>query len=284
MVGIIQCQETIETEKRVIVRRIISGGESGVERAALDLAIQLGISHGGWVAAGRLVDDGLLPDQYRLTEVASVEGPGSAEANLEMSDGVLLMTRGALSGPSAAVHARAQAQNQPHLLIDLDRYTRFQSSLLINAWLKSKQIEILFITGPRDKEQPSIYRDTMECFRAAWWALMMVEPVATGKPSDARDGVPRTLADAVDRLMKVLPLKDKVTIANMGADEIAGLSTTLGRYVQKQFGIWDGNRDLMQSCMQTTNRKHLGDEEIAALIIDHLAQELKKTHVLRVLS
>lgn len=271
-------------ETHVIVRQIISGGASGVERAALDLAIQLGIAHGGWVAPGRLVDDGLLPDQYRLKEVAFAEGPTSAEANLKMSDGVILMTRGALSGPTAALHTQVQAHHHPHLLLDLERHSRFQSSLLINAWLKSKRVEILFITGPREEEQPSIYRDAMACFRAAWWALLMVEPVEVRNTSRVRDEAPRTLAQAVARLQEVLPLKDKVTIANMGADEITGLNTTLGRYVQKQFGIWDGNLDLMQSCMQSAQRKQLSDDEIAGLIIDHLAQELRRTHVLRVLS
>ena len=168
-------------------------------------------------------------------------------------------------------------------MIDFDRYTRFQSSLLINSWLRSKQVEVLFITGPRESEQPLIYRDTMECFRAAWWALMMVEPVVTPKPSDARDDVPRTLDEAVGRLQQVLPLKDKVTIANMSAAEIAGLGTTLGRYVQKRFGIWEGNPDLMRSCLQAAERQSLDDEEIAALIIERLARELQKTHSLRVI-
>ena len=255
-----------------------------MERAALDLAIQLGIAHGGWVAAGRIVDDGVLPNRYRLIEVAFSKGGASAEANLDMADGVLFIARGALAGPAAGLYRQVQDRDHPHLAIDLNAHTRFQSSLLINAWLKAQKVESLFITGPRENEQPGIYRDTMECFRAAWWALMMADPVEGQGPAADRDDLPRTLEDAVARLMQLLPLKDKVTIANMGADEIAGLSTTLGRYIQKQFGIWDGNRRLVQSCMQTANRTHLADEEIAALIIDHLAQALKKTHVIRVLS
>ncbi len=267
----------------MIVRQIISGGQSGVERAALDLAIQLGISHGGWVAPGRLVDDGLLSGQYRLREMAFPDGPSSAAANLEMADGILVMTRGGLSGEAADLYDQAQAHHHPHLLIDFDRNTRFQSSLLINSWLKAKQVEILFITGARETEKPGIYRDTMDCFRTAWWALLMAEPVAPGKKDAARDDMPRTLDEAVNRLLGELPLKDRVTIANMSTDEITGLGRTLGRYVQKRFGLWEGNRDLEQSCLQAANRKHLGEEEIAALIIDRLARELQKTHTLRVL-
>jgi hypothetical protein len=282
--GIDQGVGRIEPENRMIVRRIISGGESGVERAALDLAIQLGIAHGGRVASGRIVDDGVLPSRYRLVEVAFSKGAASAEANLDMADGVLFISRGEMAGPAASLYRQVRDRDYPHLAIDLNANSRFQSSLLINAWLKSQKVESLFITGPRENEQPGIYRDTMECFRAAWWALMMAEPVAGHRASTDRDDLPRTLNDAVTRLMQLLPLKDRVTIANMGADEIAGLSTTLGRYIQKQFGIWEGNHHLVQSCMQSVNRSHLADEEIAALIIDHLAQELKKTHVIRVLS
>ncbi len=89
--------------------------------------------------------------------------------------------------------------------------------------------------------------------------------------------------EAVARLLQELPLKDKVTIANMGADEIPGLKASLGRYVQKQFGLWEGNEDLIQSCRQAADHSQLADEEIAALIIDRLARELRKTHKLRVL-
>ncbi|MDJ0722377.1 MAG: putative molybdenum carrier protein [Desulfobacterales bacterium] len=267
----------------MIVRRIISGGQSGVERAALDLAIQLGIAHGGWVAPGRLVDDGLLPDHYRLKEMAFADGPVSADPNIEMADGVLLMARGALTGESAAVHAQAQARQRPCLALDLDRYTRFQSSLLINSWLKSRRVEILFITGPREQDQPSIYRDTMECFRAAWWTLMMVEPGEIASAPGAVGAQPRSLEEAVERLQRELPLKDKVTIANMRADEITGLMPTLGRYIQKHFGIWEGNPDLTRSCILAADRRHLADEDIAALIIEHLVRELRRTHTLRLI-
>ena len=272
-----------DPEKSMIVRKIVSGGRSGVERAALDLAIQLGISHGGWVPHGRVVDDGRLASRYRLTETGSTDGPQSDEANLKMSDGLLLLARGALMGPATRMLTEAQARHHPYLLIDLDRHTRFQSSLLINSWLKSEHIEILCISGPTENEDQRIYRDTIECFRTAWWALMMVEPVQSSYPQTNRAGRPHTMDEAVARLLQELPLKDKVTIANMGADEIPGLKASLGRYVQKQFGLWEGNEDLMQSCRQAADHPQLADEEIAALIIDRLARELRKTHKLRVL-
>ncbi len=267
----------------MIVRKIVSGGRSGVERAALDLAIQLGIAHGGWIPHGRMVDDGRLASRYRMTEAARNGGPVSDEANLEISDGLLLLTRGPLSGPATEVLAKAQAHQHPYLLIDLDRHTRFQSSLLINSWLKSEQIEVLFITGPTANEDHRIYRDTIECFRTAWWALMMAEPVPTRNSHETRPDQPCSLVEAVERLERELPLKDKVTIANMSADEILGLNATLGRYVQKQFGIWEGNGDLIRSCRQAADRPQLADDEIATLIIDRLARELRKTHKLRVL-
>ena len=267
----------------MIVRKIVSGGRSGVERAALDLAIQLGIAHGGWIPHGRMVDDGRLASRYRMTEAAQNGGPGSDEANLAISDGLLLLTRGPLSGPATEVLAKAQAHHHPYLLIDLDRHTRFQSSLLINSWLKSEQIEVLFITGPTANEDHRIYLDTIECFRTAWWALMMAEPVPTRNSHETRPDQPCSLVEAVERLERELPLKDKVTIANMSADEIIGLNATLGRYVQKQFGIWEGNGDLIRSCRQAADRPQLADDEIATLIIDRLARELRKTHKLRVL-
>ncbi len=267
----------------MIVRKIISGGRSGVERAALDLAIQLGISHGGWVPHGRMVDDGRLASRYRLSETALTDGLVSDEANLKMSDGLLLLSRGPLTGPATEVLAKAQDGQHPYLLIDLDRHTRFQSSLLINAWLKSEQIEVLYITGPTENEDHRIYLETIECFRTAWWALMMAEPVAPRDTNANLSDRPRSLDEALARLVRELPLKDKVTIANMRADEIQGLNATLGQYVQKQFGLWEGNGDLIQSCRQAADRPHLTDDEIVTLIIERLARKLRKTHNLRVL-
>ncbi len=267
----------------MIVRRIVSGGRSGVERAALDLAIQLGISHGGWVPPGRMVDDGRLASCYRLSETARDDGPVNDEANLKMSDGLLLLARGPLAGHAADVLALARTHQHPYLLIDLDGHTRFQSSLLINSWLKAERIEVLFITGPTANEDHRIYRDTIDCFRTAWWALMMAEPVDARQSRKSRPAPPHTLTEAVERLVQELPLKDRVTIANMSADEIPGLNTTLGRYVQKQFGLWENNRELIRSCRQAVDRPYLADDEITTLIIDRLARKLRKTHKLRVL-
>ncbi len=85
-----------------MVSKIVSGGQTGVDRAALDAAIKLGIAHGGWVPKGRLAEDGPLPETYRMRETASAAYSERTERNVIDSDGTLIISRGELTGGSEA--------------------------------------------------------------------------------------------------------------------------------------------------------------------------------------
>ncbi|MBW1842357.1 MAG: hypothetical protein JRI75_11290, partial [Deltaproteobacteria bacterium] len=93
---------------------------------------------------------------------------------------------------------------------------------------------------------------------------------------------PKTVAEAVSRLVSKLPLKDKTTIANMTADELESLSPTLGEYVRHFFMQWAGNKELMASC-RFVSKKDMPDENAASkIILEELWENLRKTHKLRI--
>ena len=72
-----------------MIQKIISGGQTGADQAALDAAIKLGISHGGWIPKGRITEHGPLPDRYKLQEMPTDSYPARTEQNIIDSDGTV---------------------------------------------------------------------------------------------------------------------------------------------------------------------------------------------------
>jgi Circularly permutated YpsA SLOG family len=101
-----------------VVRKIISGGQTGADRAGLDFAIEVGLAHGGYVAKGRKAEDGRIDEKYRLTELATNSCPERTKRNARQSDGtVILSLSDKLSGGSALILSYARQANKPVLHI-----------------------------------------------------------------------------------------------------------------------------------------------------------------------
>jgi hypothetical protein len=94
---------------------------------------------------------------------------------------------------------------------------------------------------------------------------------------------PRTIDEAVQRLIEELSLKDKATIANMSASELTPLNNSLGRHIRNWFGLNAENHTLLWSCAKEAGKTVLTEKEASAIIISCLALELEKTHKLRML-
>ena len=77
-----------------MIKRIISGGQTGADQAALDIAIEFGILHGGWIPKGKKTEDGVLPDKYKLKEMPTASYPKRTEQNVLDSDGTLILSHG----------------------------------------------------------------------------------------------------------------------------------------------------------------------------------------------
>ncbi len=135
--------------------RIISGGQTGVDRAALDVAAQLGIARGGWCPKGRLAEDGALDVSYPLEETPSPAYEQRTMWNVRDADATLIVTSGApLSGGTRYTKTLAEGLRKPHLVVTLDE----QGSLAITAeWLRRHDVRVLNVAGPRESGQPGIY-------------------------------------------------------------------------------------------------------------------------------
>ncbi len=148
-----------------MVRRIVSGGQTGVDCAALDAAIELGIEHGGWCPRGRRAEDGVIPARYQLRETAEEDHAVRTERNVLDSDGTVLLTRGAPAGGSALTATLARQHGRPLLHVDLadtpDPVAR------VRAWLSSRGIERLNVAGPRESDAPGIADEVRALLRDA---------------------------------------------------------------------------------------------------------------------
>ena len=141
--------------------RIISGGQTGADRAALDFAIRKRYPHGGFAPHGRVAEDGRIALKYQLCELP--EGGGYRQRtrrNVEESDGTLIVNIGALEGGTLATQEFAQKLGRPHLLVQLDSETLSEAAARALAWLDAHAIQTLNIAGPRESKHPGIWRQS----------------------------------------------------------------------------------------------------------------------------
>jgi putative molybdenum carrier protein len=141
-----------------MVHRIISGGQTGVDRAALDFAQQLGIECGGWVPKGRMAEDGVIPARYpNLVETESDDPKVRTECNVRDSDATILITRGAPTGGSAFTFEVAIRLGKPVFHVDLNRESMDQVVPQVCRWLQDLHPAVLNVAGPRESEDHDIY-------------------------------------------------------------------------------------------------------------------------------
>ncbi len=140
--------------------RIISGGQTGADRAALDFSIKSNIPYGGWVPRGRKTEDGRLPGKYKLQEMPTSDYSKRTEKNIIDADGTLIVSHGRLTGGSALTQFLSEKQNKPFIHVDLNGMSIDEACAAIRVWLKNNQIETLNVAGPRARKDPAIYEAT----------------------------------------------------------------------------------------------------------------------------
>lgn len=146
--------------------KIISGGQTGADRAALDFAIKHNIPYGGWLPKGRKIEDGTLPEKYQLKEMPTGEYSKRTEQNILDSDGTLIVSHEYLTGGSALTEFLAEKHKKPCLHIDLNKLKQKDAALIIGKWLQTNKIEVLNVAGPRAGKDPKIYQATLELLEA----------------------------------------------------------------------------------------------------------------------
>lgn len=148
------------------IAKIISGGQTGADRAALDFSLENGIQTGGFVPKGRRAEDGPIPISYpHLTETETRNYAGRTELNVLEADATVILSHGKLTGGSLLTQNLARHHRKPCLHIDLLQMTVGEAAAVAGKWLTENNCRVLNIAGPRSSADPAIYGQTKEFLR-----------------------------------------------------------------------------------------------------------------------
>jgi hypothetical protein len=136
------------------LRRVVSGGQTGVDRAALDAALAAGIPGGGWCPKGRKAEDGPIPARYPLSETASADPIARTRLNAEESDATLILTLGRMDGGTRATARHLDAIGKPYRIIDLAEEPESADAA---RWLDDRRVRVLNLAGPRESNAPGVH-------------------------------------------------------------------------------------------------------------------------------
>lgn len=169
---------------------IWSGGQTGVDRAALDVAMQLGFPTGGWVPLGRIDENGRIPETYTtLREAAGADWSERTQLNVRDTDATLVLAWGEPGGGTLETIEFAKREGRPLLVVDLERNGTPAVASRIEAWLRTRgPFDRLNVAGPRASKAPLAY-DVAR--RSLLLALRPDARTISARCERALDAVPR---------------------------------------------------------------------------------------------
>lgn len=212
--------------------KIVSGGQTGADRAALDFALAYGVPHGGWCPKGRRAEDGPLAACYQLTETPSADAEQRTEWNVRDADGTVIFSMSsALAGGSLITMEFARRYARP--LLHLIQPNGPQMSVhapeqTLIDFIRQNRIRVLNIAGPRASEEPEVGAFVTDILRRTW-NLARDERLAQAIPIDTQ------------RLrLRWLFLEDAAALAKLaGRREIADTTISIPHpYSEEQARQW----------------------------------------------
>jgi len=268
--------------------KIISGGQTGADQAALDIAIKMEIPHFGWVPKGRWAEDGRISDKYNLREMPTDIYADRTQQNVLDSDGTVILSHGELTGGSKLTQDLAKEYDRPCLHIDLNITPQFFAATRIYNWIMENNIEVLNVAGPRASNDPEIYKATLHILESALLLGMAGAGPKERSLNSAKGEFlnelpipPKTVDEAIEKLISEMSLKDKVTLANMSPEELGNLQKSLGKYIRDKFRL-SKNDQLIASCRSISDTAIKNSDDASAAIINALYRKLNETHKLKI--
>jgi Circularly permutated YpsA SLOG family len=152
---------------------VVSGGQTGVDRGALDAALALGVPCGGWCPAGRMAEDGPIPDRYPLAELPGGGHLERTQRNVEDSDGALIITFGRAEGGTARTIEFCQKLGRPCFIVDATVVPSDEAARQALHFVRDEEIRQLNVAGPRASEEPRGYAYAYALVRELWRTLTL---------------------------------------------------------------------------------------------------------------
>lgn len=150
-----------------MIEKIISGGQTGADRAGIDFAIKHNIPYGGWLPMGRKTEDGTLPNHYQLQEMPTPDYSKRTEKNVLEGEGTVIVSHGFLTGGSALTREFAKQHRKPWIHLDFKELSISDAAARLLSWIERNNIRILNVAGARARKDPKIYEATMALLEKA---------------------------------------------------------------------------------------------------------------------
>ena len=279
----------IQDREKIMIKKIVSGGRIGADQAALDVAIKMGIPHGGWIQKGRKTQRGILPEKYQLKEMPISGFKERIEQNVIDSNGTVIISHGNLTGGAEYSQKMAEKHQRPCLHIDLNQTPADMAGSKINTWIIENEIEVLNVTGSRTSEEPKIYKDTMGIVEETiFLGLLKAKPGEHLTDYDQKDYInilpipPKAVDEAVDRLISKLDLKEKVKITKQYSNDLRNSNTDSYGCFKNVLDLLFGNKELLASCRSISKKHVYSEDDAAQVIMEALRKKIRQTHKLRV--
>ncbi len=270
-----------------MLEKIISGGQTGADQAALDVAIKFNISHGGWIPKGRITENGPLAAKYRLVEMDSTDYRERTKKNIIDSHGTVIISRGKLTGGSKLTKSYARVIGRPYIYLDLMDNEDFESAVFLKSFILENQIKILNVAGPRLSHHPWIQDDVKTVLEATLYLLFLdthqdITLHGSIPSQTAGEKTPKDLGAAVRLIKENLSFKTKTFIARLKSNQIQVPYFLLLENIRHRVGFDLENPLLLDACTKFLDAPNLTIEDAVMIIIKQLKLQLEREYSLRV--
>ena len=262
-----------------MISKIVSAGLAAVEQTVLDVAKKVDIPHFGWIPNGLKTSDRQFLEKYKLSEMPVSSSLEYNERNILESDGTLIISQGKLTSEAELTQEMASRHDRPCIHIDFNSTNGFFIAQTISTWISENRIETLNVAGPGVSNDQGLCNTIAKVFETVLYLDTMGYSLRAAERL-SKD-MPSSVEDAVDFIVGRLPLKDRAIIANMEADDLAALHSSLGEYIRSNFGVRGENKPLIEACRSSMENIQDQEEGPESVIIKEVWMRLNKTHRLR---
>ena len=275
--------------RKIMIKKIISGGLTVSDQAALDATMLLDIPHGRYIPWGRMTEIGVLPSKYKLQELNTDNHFHCIERNVKESKGTLIISAGQLNDDAKYAKIRTIKHSHQLFVVDLELTPSFKAPTLVNDWIQKFNIDVLYIIGPFTYEYLNIDRHMTIIVEGALLLAVMDAPQGSTVTDYYKDMylqkltvLPKTVDEAVEKIITDMTLEERVRMANFDKEELRVINYSLSIFIRNQLFMKDINKELFESCRTVSGNKSLNETTAALVIIERLWEEIRKEYRLRI--
>jgi hypothetical protein len=253
-----------------MMEKIISGGQTGADQAALDVAVKYNIPYGGWIPRGRRTEAGPLPARYQMSMMPTSDYRDRTLKNIQDSHGTVVLYRNRLMGGSRLTRQLAKSEEKPCMAVNLVTHDPFEAAVTLQSFADEYRINVLNVAGPRASHDPDIYMDVKMVLEIFVYLLFLEKEISWPYEALVMDnvpGYPESVQGAVDLVMADLSLKSMTAVARLDPPDIQTLYFSWVDTLRFRLGLDDGNTALLNVCRKQADVAYFTVEDAVMAVV-----------------